>query len=251
VDLAALGARGLRIDGAAPIDQAGYALAGAGDFTGDRSSDVLVGSPFSDNGPGSNSGSAFVVNGFNPPPLAPPPPPVPPAAPPPAPVPCTDCDGDGYLATVDCNEANAAIHPGAVDVPGNKVDEDCNGRAAPYPLLDSSIIYAYAYRGRRTTITDLFVRRARAGSTIRITCTGPGCPARPTVRKVAKDARKIDLARFVRKRTLRPPARLEIRVTKRATIGIVKRLTVRAGQRPTQADLCLRPGAAKPTRCPL
>jgi hypothetical protein len=38
----------------------------------------------------------------------------------------------GYVTnSTDCNDANNAIYPGAVDVPGNGVDEDCNGFDAP------------------------------------------------------------------------------------------------------------------------
>ena len=45
---------------------------------------------------------------------------------------CTDVDQDGYGAApstgclLDCNDANAAIHPGAVDL-CDGVDDDCNG----------------------------------------------------------------------------------------------------------------------------
>ena len=39
-----------------------------------------------------------------------------------------DNDKDGFSTTVDCNDANAAIRPGAPEVFGNGVDEDCNGR---------------------------------------------------------------------------------------------------------------------------
>src|SRR5439155_7781462 len=41
-----------------------------------------------------------------------------------------DGDGDGFSSAVDCNDANTAIHPGAVDIVGNGVDEDCDGRDA-------------------------------------------------------------------------------------------------------------------------
>lgn len=50
----------------------------------------------------------------------------------------TDFDGDGYrslLAGGDCAPRDARIHPGAVEIPNNQVDEDCDGRDLTLPAV--------------------------------------------------------------------------------------------------------------------
>ena len=42
-------------------------------------------------------------------------------------LPVADADGDGHGADVDCDDLDASINPGAVDLPGNRLDEDCDG----------------------------------------------------------------------------------------------------------------------------
>jgi len=45
-----------------------------------------------------------------------------------------DHDGDGYtVAQGDCNDCDKLVNPGAFDVPGNMVDEDCNATADDEP----------------------------------------------------------------------------------------------------------------------
>jgi hypothetical protein len=47
---------------------------------------------------------------------------------------CTDADKDGYFAqsncgtSVDCNDANIAINPGAIEVCNDGIDNDCDGK---------------------------------------------------------------------------------------------------------------------------
>lgn len=39
----------------------------------------------------------------------------------------TDADGDGFIASDDCDDTNAAVNPGATEVCDDQVDNDCNG----------------------------------------------------------------------------------------------------------------------------
>jgi len=41
-----------------------------------------------------------------------------------------DVDQDGYTADVDCDDTDAAIHPGASDIACDGIDQDCNGADA-------------------------------------------------------------------------------------------------------------------------
>jgi Ca2+-binding RTX toxin-like protein len=44
-----------------------------------------------------------------------------------------DGDGDGISPPADCNDGNAAVKPGATEVPGNGLDDDCAGGDAQNP----------------------------------------------------------------------------------------------------------------------
>ena len=45
-----------------------------------------------------------------------------------------DNDHDGLTANQgDCDDGNASVHPGATDIPGNGIDEDCSGADAINP----------------------------------------------------------------------------------------------------------------------
>ena len=99
-------------------------------------------------------------------------------------------------------------------------------------------------------LTALSVRGALAGSTVRLACTGTRCPFKTKTRGITKNTSKLDLLSLVRDKKLRPGSTLDIRVTRPGTIGVVGRLTIRAGKRPRSATLCVTAGATKPAACP-
>jgi hypothetical protein len=164
-----------------------------------------------------------------------------------------DRDADGAIARPggrDCDDTKARVHPGAREVPGNKVDENCDGHADPFPLLGSAVGAFSITDSRGTRFTDFFVRRAEKGSTVRVRCSGAGCGKRIRTLKVRRDRRTLKLIKLVGGLELRPGARLEVRITKRATIGALVRLTMRRGKPPARRDQCLFPGTRRPRRCP-
>jgi hypothetical protein len=40
-----------------------------------------------------------------------------------------DTDLDGYAGSADCDDTNASVNPGMAEIPGNGVDDNCNGQA--------------------------------------------------------------------------------------------------------------------------
>ena len=58
-----------------------------------------------------------------------------------------DNDKDGFFAGQDCNDGNNAIRPGAVEVKGNNLDENCDGLAEPFPTLTSGVASKWDVKG--------------------------------------------------------------------------------------------------------
>lgn len=100
-----------------------------------------------------------------------------------------DTDGDGITGTAmggaDCNDNDLRIHPGALDVPGDGIDQNCDGRdaavARPTTVhttisLTSSVHKAY------TRIAKLTARNVPAGATLTVSCATRAAGSPPSRR---------------------------------------------------------------------
>jgi hypothetical protein len=165
----------------------------------------------------------------------------------PAPQPAADTDKDGYDATVDCDDLNNRVYPGAPETPGDGFDQDCNG-ADTAGRLSAIVSFASTFTSRFTKLTRLRVAEAPPGASVAVTCTGKrkGCPRPKTFTVNAKGT--ATLSKMFRKR-LRPGAVITVAVTAPNTVGRVKRLTIRRGHTPRVSTLCWIPGERKPSRC--
>jgi Ca2+-binding RTX toxin-like protein len=160
-----------------------------------------------------------------------------------------DVDGDRSLPPADCAPNDPAIHPGAGEIVGNAVDEDCTG-GPQYLRVVSPIGYGIAKRGTSVRFTRLVVTELRAGDRIEVRCTTKkkGCPfSRKTV-TVRAGRNSANLRSMFKKRFLKRGAVVEIRVLRANEIGRVQRLTVARGKF-TSRLLCMNVGATSPTRC--
>jgi hypothetical protein len=163
-----------------------------------------------------------------------------------------DRDGDGTPNSRDCKPDDARIHPGAKDIPGNRLDEDCSGRDAAYPRIRARARLAVALSARYARVRSLAARNVPAGARVQLFCAGRSCPFRHSrALTVSRRSAVVSLmsARLRRARIV-PVTTFEVHVTRSGQVGSVVRYRfARAGRRPVQQSLCLVPGASKPRRC--
>jgi Ca2+-binding RTX toxin-like protein len=161
-----------------------------------------------------------------------------------------DVDGDGYGVPEDCAPADPAVHPGASEIYGNAVDEDCAGGPA-YLRVVSPISYSVLRKLNppRTRFKRLRVSEVRAGDRIEVRCKGRGCPFKRRTRIGQAGKPTVNLAKLLKRRYLGRGAVLEIRVLRANEIGKVQRYRIKRSGAVKSTGLCLAVGATKPAPC--
>ena len=97
-----------------------------------------------------------------------------------------------------------AIHPGALEIRGNAVDENCDRKAEPFALLRSLVASNWQFGDTYSAAAPVDIRNAPKGARIALSCKGSGCSLKGTKRAtVARDLAPLTSKRSFRRARLR------------------------------------------------
>jgi 6-phosphogluconolactonase (cycloisomerase 2 family) len=164
-----------------------------------------------------------------------------------------DKDRDGFFAGQDCNDDNATIRPGALEIKGNRVDENCDGISEPFPTVASGLSSNWDVRGSKLTLTGLTITQVPANTfKAEIRCLGKRCPfTRKALKgKVKSKAMNVLASLSSRQRKFRAKQTLQVWISAAGFNTKVAQLQLKAGKIPKIVPLCVPPGATRPqTSC--
>jgi hypothetical protein len=161
-----------------------------------------------------------------------------------------DADGDGIPVPLDCDDRNAAIRPGALEIRGNLVDENCDRRVSPWVAVAAAVTNQWALDGSRTLLRSLVVRLAPKGAHVTLGCRGSSCPFKTTRRAtVPRDLAAVSFTKLFRRARLRAGVRLSLTITAPETISRIYTYRTVNGALPDPRIECRAPGEVKGSPC--
>lgn len=168
-----------------------------------------------------------------------------------------DSDGDGFSERVDCRDDNPAINPSATDVPGNGVDENCDGADSAPPSSGSAapaaassgapssaalprIVSLVSFKAKpgpaSTRFVTFTVKNVPAGSTVTAACKGKACGK--SAKQTVTNAKGTVVLKKLQ-RAFNVGSVIEVRITRPGMQGMVRVLTIRKRKAPAAATKCL------------
>ncbi len=163
-----------------------------------------------------------------------------------------DNDKDGFPVGLDCNDANAAIRPGVVEVKGNRVDENCDTIAEPFPTLAAGVATSWDAKGNSITLKGLQVtQQFPRGWSVKILCKGSKCPFKSkTLKKgkVKRSASNVITSLSKKQRKFRAGQTVEVWVSAPNFNTKVSRYALKKGKIPTTQPFCVLPGQTRPQK---
>jgi hypothetical protein len=162
-----------------------------------------------------------------------------------------DRDGDGTLNEQDCAPDDPAVHPGAGEVFGNPIDEDCVG-GPNYLQVSAGVTYDLKVKKRpaRVRFRSIKVANGQAGDRVDVRCKGKGCAFRSKVRTIGAGQTSVSLTGLFKKRYLRRGARVTVVISRENQIARYYTLTVTRKATIKLVRLCVPVGSTTPGTCP-